>query len=400
MCKEKSSGVKNPYFIPRECMVTVAGLGTAGGPQETIKRVKDACENTGLEYIDFAIVECDEATFTGPQFEVLNETIDTLEQMCEQGVLQSYGLNVNVPPYNYHTPAIRTTGNLSMIPTFLESSMLEGKMPFNDLMIYPISPSNAMPHTYPMLDSDPEIYDYKAEGEESDEDNREFTRAACDPFLCFRGGDQDDIADSKTDEEIIEAIDGGSEDRAPSSNKNKIYLDPLDDPSVLQAIRDMNDEPPEPEEEEDNSIIDAEIIEPMPNIDTAKGKPLNEYFDKTNKKQKEIDDKELAELELIRLTDLSKKPDLILISGFLPDEVENEIANALDMDCEVLKSTPRLQDKAIRVAFSVGCEVLIIDAESSAKMGKLTLSSEDLVTADDTEELFTNFGLQVRDVEK
>jgi hypothetical protein len=33
-------------------------------------------------------------------------------------------------------------------------------------------------------------------------------------------------------------------------------------------------------------------------------------------------------------------------------------------------------------------------------MGKLALSSEDLVTADDTEELFTNFGLQVRDVEK
>jgi hypothetical protein len=36
------------------------------------------------------------------------------------GVLQSYGLNVNIPPYNYHTPAIRSTGKLSMIPTFLE----------------------------------------------------------------------------------------------------------------------------------------------------------------------------------------------------------------------------------------------------------------------------------------
>jgi hypothetical protein len=44
--------------------------------------------------------------------------------------------------------------------------------------------------------------------------------------------------------------------------------------------------------------------------------------------------------------------------------------------------------------------VVIIDAESSAKMGKLALSSEDLVTADDTEELFTSFGLQGRVAEK
>jgi hypothetical protein len=35
-------------------------------------------------------------------------------------------------------------------------------MPFADLMIYPISPSNTIPHTYPMLDADPEVRTYKS----------------------------------------------------------------------------------------------------------------------------------------------------------------------------------------------------------------------------------------------
>jgi hypothetical protein len=35
----------------------------------------------------------------------------------------------------------------------------------------------------------------------------------------------------------------------------QIYLDPLDDPSILQAIRDMNEEKPEEEEEEEGTYM-------------------------------------------------------------------------------------------------------------------------------------------------
>ena len=46
-----------------------------------------------------------------------------------------------------------------MLPSLMESSITDGEMLFADLIIYPICPTHAQPHTYPMLDSDPEIFD-------------------------------------------------------------------------------------------------------------------------------------------------------------------------------------------------------------------------------------------------
>ena len=54
-----------------------------------------------------------------------------------------------------------------------------------DLVIYPISPSHAIPASYPMLDPNPEVYQ---SDEVSAEETRTFTRGAVDPFLCFQGG--------------------------------------------------------------------------------------------------------------------------------------------------------------------------------------------------------------------
>jgi hypothetical protein len=57
------------------------------------------------------------------------------------------------------------SGGLLMVPSLFESNILEGEMPYADLMTYPISPTHAMPHTYPMLDADPENIDDEMEGE-------------------------------------------------------------------------------------------------------------------------------------------------------------------------------------------------------------------------------------------
>ena len=53
----------------------------------------------------------------------------------------------------------RSSSGLVMLPSLMESSITDGEMLFADLIIYPICPTHAQPHTYPMLDSDPEIFD-------------------------------------------------------------------------------------------------------------------------------------------------------------------------------------------------------------------------------------------------
>jgi len=96
----------------REAFVAVAGLGFAAPRKELVRRLEEALATTSLEQFDVAVVDCDEATF-GPgtgDFDVLNDVLETLEALCDEGVLQSYGLSMNLPPYCYHTPPLRRCG--------------------------------------------------------------------------------------------------------------------------------------------------------------------------------------------------------------------------------------------------------------------------------------------------
>ena len=36
--------------------------------------------------------------------DLLNKTLDTLESLVKQSIIQSYGIKLNVPPYSYHNP--------------------------------------------------------------------------------------------------------------------------------------------------------------------------------------------------------------------------------------------------------------------------------------------------------
>lgn len=60
--KNTIKGTPNPHYRPREGIVTVAGLGLASGYDETLRRLRQACETTGLESIDFAVIEVSEYT--------------------------------------------------------------------------------------------------------------------------------------------------------------------------------------------------------------------------------------------------------------------------------------------------------------------------------------------------
>lgn len=57
MLRKTIKDASNPHYRPRESLVTVAGLGLVTDYQQILKRLEQARETTGLEKIDFAIVE-------------------------------------------------------------------------------------------------------------------------------------------------------------------------------------------------------------------------------------------------------------------------------------------------------------------------------------------------------
>lgn len=80
-----------------------------------------------------------------------------------------------------------------------------------------------------------------------------------------------------------------------------------------------------------------------------------------------------------------------LITGILPEELEGGLVSALDELAPRLASTPRLQDKALRVVFSVGIDVVVMDAESSCLAGRLQLRPEDMLSSNDTDDVWGVF---------
>ncbi|KAJ1405190.1 hypothetical protein B484DRAFT_216367 [Ochromonadaceae sp. CCMP2298] len=85
--------------------------------------------------------------------------------------------------------------------------------------------------------------------------------------------------------------------------------------------------------------------------------------------------------------------ELHLITGEQPEAVQQALGASLDALCPPLASSKTLQHKALRVVFSVGVDVCIIDAEASAKLGRLSLTSEDMLTSDETDQVFEHFYL-------
>ncbi len=87
----------------------------------------------------------------------------------------------------------------------------------------------------------------------------------------------------------------------------------------------------------------------------------------------------------------SDEVEIEMISGLLDERIEKHLAHALDTLCPALESTPKLQDKALRLVFSVGVDVVMLDAETSGIINKFSLQHKDMVSSDDSEAVFGGF---------
>lgn len=73
--------------------------------------------------------------------------------------------------------------------------------------------------------------------------------------------------------------------------------------------------------------------------------------------------------------------------------IEDKVRGALITLCPKLKTSKTLQEQALRLVFSVGNDVCVLDSDLSAAMGKFNLTLKDVLSVKDTEYVFGRFRL-------
>jgi hypothetical protein len=100
----------------------------------------------------------------------------------------------------------------------------------------------------------------------------------------------------------------------------------------------------------------------------------------------------IAASKVHKKASLSKpSSEINLLQHAMSEKLQMMINETLNELCPALTSTPLVQQKALRIVFSVGVDVVIVDAETSAYIGKFSLTPRDLINSDQTENIFGSF---------
>jgi len=82
-----------------------------------------------------------------------------------------------------------------------------------------------------------------------------------------------------------------------------------------------------------------------------------------------------------------------LVDGMIPKKVSDNLKGALDSMCPALKSSSKLQEKAMRIVLSQGTECVLVDSDTSAALGKINLDTSELLTAEETDQVMGTFAI-------
>lgn len=218
-------------------------------------------------------------------------------------------------------------------------------------------------------------------GGESLEKDRKITRIAMDPLRCYVGG----IENYKYDSQEVHAgrrrikithlekeIDMTKIDAVEAILKHKVGLAESRGEKVdLEKLTAEADKEGEKATRRLMRELSRELAKPT--------NPHDELYEPLEDGEDEDCDRVLQ----VHCSDL--------ISGINDDQMEEFFADALNELCPPLKSTPRLEDKALRVVMSVGIDLVMMDAETSAMIGKFRLKASDLLTHQQTDDVFETF---------
>jgi len=232
------------YGLKREELVVGANLGHACSTLDIYNRLSEASRLTNLEYFDFAFVKISDAVLKHkPHY--IKESFTALQNLCEDEKMQFFGLEMNIIPYIYHSPILKSFGEFSPFPSNFEEDLAQHNSAFADLVIYPVSPTIGIPTTYPMLDPSPDKFDISLIGERGADLKRRFTRAASHALTCVRGlGDPNGNEDEESIAEMMRLEEERQDSRDQSSNLHGIswYLvEGLIEPPADQLINSALD---------------------------------------------------------------------------------------------------------------------------------------------------------------
>jgi hypothetical protein len=86
----------------------------------------------------------------------------------------------------------------------------------------------------------------------------------------------------------------------------------------------------------------------------------------------------------------------VLVDELVPDPgLRSQLLASFDELCPELSSSPSLQHRALRVVASTGIDAFLVDCEVSLAMGPLRLKEEDLLSSDQTENIFGQFEVPI-----
>ena len=387
-------------MVQRDEIVTVANLGTVTDRDEIVERIVLTSELCGLEELDAVVIKIDKQFFThhenrksgrikGPKKKIGNivELVQVLEKICSSKNLHFYGIHADFPPYSYHTPPIRSMSDYMGTPRAIEESM-QTEMKYGDFMLYQISPSTALPATYVMLDPGRDWADVYRE-EDSDtpdgvpllcEATRTFTRGSLDPLLCYPG-------------------------RAPMSHDRGegTFLSQGDMAAVNKRLSRVLSKEEERYKAENHGELPSLEADEGGN-DMPRGDFMNEHLSEEIENNGDFKDGVgRAKMNIISVVEdgVDESGDnnnhdnsIPLLSGILPAKAERKMGESLNNLCPHLVTSPRLEDKALRLIFSVGVDVMVVDAISCAVIGKLAVRPSDLLPIAATEKIFGNFMIE------
>lgn len=240
---------------------------------------------------------------------------------------------------------------------------MENSLKKAEMVIYNISPSHQIPATYPMLTDNEEYIDENAI---EDEMQRSFTRVSYDPFICLSGFGKMNAEGEAVEEEEIDLTDASEIDDGIIANDSLILNDKHHVDYTQEDLDSYKVSDGDIEIIEAPSVNSKNDLESMRNNNIENNKPFSQVGG-------------------------DESCPLILVSNVMPVDVEETIAKSLDELCPALSTTPSLQDKALRIVFSVGVDAVIVDSELSAIMGALELKPEDLIDSDETDDVFGVF---------
>jgi hypothetical protein len=355
--------------IPRESVAFIAGVGTPLSLDTLKDRILEAKEKCKLGSFDIVMTEWTVEDIEQNEDE-FTSVMNCLEELCKVGEMSGHAMKISQQFYDIHSPGspqIDTSAQiLATMPKMVET-LIKGEFQHTDFVAYQISPTSKVPYTQSMLGMHEDEVDKDLGGRRV----KANMKSSAEQLLSM------DPADAKQLEEV----------EARPQTYSRAVWNPLDcyrgDPNVEETQqrsatykRSKSDSGCDDEMEQQGIPMHTNTP-----VVLFSGHPSLRQYDVTGGSMNAPNEEQRREIA----------------TATGPCAVELEINKTLDRLVPKLETSQTIHEKALRIALSVDTDVAILDALTSANLGKCTLSRRDMLSFEETAGVFESFHLPLPD---